>query len=157
MWVVFLLCESRVFSSSTHHQAGPGFYPCRSQSRRPAAKQRNKDGTADIWNTQNKGRERGCKGCSVFKYTQRCCSNLSSSGPGKVLSFIRRLLCTSKKSTTNTVGLTWFVYHDLLMLGWLHSAHPCEDYIRAPELNSHWMFHSVYSGKQIPTNLYVEF
>lgn len=35
-----------------------------------------------------------------------------------------------EKSTTNVVGLSRFMDHDLLMLGCFHSAHPCEDYIR---------------------------
>ncbi len=37
-----------------------------------------------------------------------------------------------KKGTTNIVGLSWFIYHDLLMLGWFHSARPREDYSRGP-------------------------
>lgn len=60
-------------------------------------------------------------------------------GSDEVLSSIIRPWCKRE----NAVGWSWFIYHDLLMLGWFHSTHPCEDYIRAS---------SCISNEYIPSN-----
>lgn len=55
---------------------------------------------------------------------------LSRSGSDEIVfPIIKDYVVKQGKVTTNSAGLSWFIYHDFLMLGWSHSAHPCEDYI----------------------------
>lgn len=94
-----------------------------------------------------------CKGCSLCKYAKCGCCNLSSTGSGKVLSSIRRLWYTkgekhNKYCRIIMVYISWFIDAWQIPLSqtmWgLH---------QRPELNFHWMYHSLLEQNWVCTSL----
>lgn len=62
-----LYLQTQMRLTHTHHLAGPGFYPCRFQSRRPACWQK-KGGNKGEMETLMKGRHSCCSGWPTFNH-----------------------------------------------------------------------------------------